>query len=94
MTPMECDAMEWHQRTFGPDSALDGSATFRKLCEEVGELGEAMMQQDQDAILDEAGDVALVLLNLVRIRTGTGSLLPLLKASLLKCLDREREANG
>ncbi len=41
-------------------------ATYRKLLEEVGELGEAIMLQHPDRIQEEAGDVAILLAHIVR----------------------------
>ena len=43
MTPLEKRAEVWHSRKFG---AVDGPATIRKLCEEVGELAEAVCLGD------------------------------------------------
>ncbi len=41
---------------------------FRKLCEEVGELGEALMRGDDMDIMLESGDVGIVLAGLLLCR--------------------------
>ena len=64
MTNLETQIQLWHEKRFG--SGVDLPATYRKLLEEVGELGEAMMRQDANAIAGEAGDVALVLCHILR----------------------------
>ncbi len=46
----------WPNATFGN--------TFRKLCEEVGELGEALMRGSERDIAEELGDVGMVLAGL------------------------------
>lgn len=64
MTNLELQIESWHKRKFG--RAVNLPASYKKLLEEVGELGEALMKQDYDAIREEAGDVAFVLTHIVR----------------------------
>ena len=64
MTNLELMIENWHERKFGKTVNLP--ATYRKLLEEVGELGEAIIKQDADAIREESGDVAFVLTHIVR----------------------------
>jgi len=63
MTNLEKQIESWHDRKFGK---VDIPNTYRKLLEEVGELGEALMRQDPKAIREESGDVAFVLCHIVR----------------------------
>jgi NTP pyrophosphatase (non-canonical NTP hydrolase) len=81
----------WHAAKFGP--AVNLPKTYRKLLEEVGELGEAMISGDARAIQEEAGDVALVLCHLVRGGSPDApSLEAAMELSLMKCEKRLREA--
>lgn len=64
MTNLELQIESWHERKFG--KTVNVPKTYRKLLEEVGELGEALMRQDPDAIREEAGDVAFVLCHIIR----------------------------
>ena len=64
MKILETKIRAWHEKRFGPRVNL--SATYRKLLEEVGELGEALINQNQCSIREEAGDVALVLCHILR----------------------------
>lgn len=64
MTNIELEIQSWHERKFG--KTVNVPATYRKLLEEVGELGEAIIKQDPDSIREEAGDVAFVLVHIVR----------------------------
>ena len=80
-TNLEEQLALWHQNRFGPDTAQMAPRIFRKLCEEVGELGEALMfdidAPVEDAMREikmEAGDVAVCLLSLLRCATGERSL--------------------
>lgn len=89
MTPLEKCARDWHFRRYGPSG--NPPATFRKLCEEVGELGEAIMKGDSEAIREEAGDVGLVLIHIVRMLCpDSPSLEDAVAASLDKCERRMR----
>src|SRR5690606_3713518 len=64
MTNLEIQIALWHENRFG--KAVNMPATYRKLMEEVGELGEALMRQDPEAIREESGDVAFVLAHILR----------------------------
>jgi len=68
MTNLELQVQAWHENVYGKTVRLP--ATYRKLLEEVGELGEALMRQDPDAIREEAGDVGLVLTHLLAFQEG------------------------
>lgn len=74
MTVLEEEIARWHADLFGPDSAARVPATYRKLCEEVGELGEALMAGAEEGVRLEAGDVAIALLSLLRLATGDRTL--------------------
>ena len=76
-----------HIAMFGDDDPDLYPAVFRKLCEEVGELGEALMRADlKDAVM-EAGDVGVVLTTLLRLATGT-ALTTAIDLALDKCEER------
>ena len=55
MTNGELNLWQWHVSEYG--EGVDVPATYRKLLEEVGELGEALIQNDPDAIHEEMADV-------------------------------------
>jgi len=59
----EEEAEEWHREIFGP---IAPSAVYRKLLEEIGELGEAIMENDELSIEDELADVAFSFAVLIR----------------------------
>lgn len=76
-TRLEHQLHEWHNKVYGPD--VDLPATFRHLCEEVGELGEAIMriemchpgeeEKKKERVTKaclEAADVAILTLMCVR----------------------------
>lgn len=84
MTNLEQQIAMWHERRFGPH--VDVPATYRKLMEEVGELGEALMRHDSDGVYEETGDVAMVLCHLLRGAVGDDrGLLLALAAAADKC---------
>lgn len=64
MTDLELQVASWHERKYGKN--INIPATYKKLLEEVGELGEAIMTYDADAIYEEAGDIAFVLMHIIR----------------------------
>jgi|GEM_PF-2466433 len=64
MTKLEKQIWLWHVECYGP--GVDIPATYRKLLEEVGELGEALMLGDAEDVVLEAGDCAVLLLTLLR----------------------------
>lgn len=92
MTALEDDVARWHAERFGPDSAARVPATYRKLLEEVGELGEALMAGAEEGVLLEAGDVAIALLMLLRLSTGQRSLRGVMERAHTKNLRRQRIA--
>ena len=59
MNDTEVQLWKWHVSQYG--EGVDIPATYRKLLEEIGELGEALMHKDDSAFL-EAGDCAVLLL--------------------------------
>lgn len=65
MTPadLETRLAAWHERHFPRASP---AIIFAKLGEEFGELGQALIEGDHDAAVEEAADVAIVLSYLVR----------------------------
>ena len=64
MTNLELQIEAWHNAKFGKDVKIP--ETYRKLCEEVGELGQALMKQDSENIGEEIGDIIFVLTHLLR----------------------------
>ena len=58
---------EWHDKKF-PNP--DPSRTFFKAGEEMGELAAALLEENPHHIAEEAADVALVLMSLVRMTSG------------------------
>lgn len=81
---IEARVRDWHERCFGADDGSMIPLTFRKLCEEVGELGAAIMDGSCLDVQVEAGDVAIVLLNLLRLATEQRGLQGPIVAALLK----------
>ena len=61
MTRLELFIKEFKDKNF---AEADKEWHFRKLCEEVGELGEALMRGDKTEINMEMGDVGIVLAGL------------------------------
>lgn len=93
MTNLELQVAQWHENTFG--KRVDIPATYKKLLEEVGELGEALMRQNQDEITEEAGDVALVLMHLIRGSCpDTPGIIDVAALALDKCERRRRLKQG
>lgn len=82
-TRLEHQFHQWHNEMYG-DGPVNLAATYRKLCEEVGELGEAIMQcfsvpdgepvrQAKIAACIEAADVAILCLMCIRGIEGSSS---------------------
>ena len=67
MTNLEKQLALWHEKYYGVPNI---PATYRKLLEEVGELGEAIMAGGNDQIAEESADVGIVLTHLLRAATG------------------------
>ena len=89
MTGLEQRLADWHDRKF---ETIDGPATFRKLCEEIGELGAAIMLCDSENIREEVGDCAIVLAHIVRLYCPET---PSLEAAMTMCLEKiERRLAG
>jgi NTP pyrophosphatase (non-canonical NTP hydrolase) len=55
----------WHVRKFG-ERPVSLPATYRKFCEEVGELGEALIRGDIGQVREEAADCMIVLFHIMR----------------------------
>jgi NTP pyrophosphatase (non-canonical NTP hydrolase) len=65
MTNLEKQIKLWHHSKFGREGELP--PLYKKLLEEVGELGEAIMLGDENKIQEEVGDVGFVLSHIVRV---------------------------
>ena len=94
MTRLEHQAADWHKAAYGEE--FDPAATYRKLLEEIGELGEAMMHGDSRGVFEEIGDCAFILMHLVREQCGPEtSLTAAIAVALEKCQMRfhNRDAN-
>ena len=61
MTRLELEIKEYKDKNF---PKADKEWHFRKLCEEIGELGEALMRGNKVDISMEMGDVGIVLAGL------------------------------
>jgi len=93
MTNLEQQAAQWHENTFG--KTVNVPATYKKLLEEVGELGEALMRQNPVEIKEESGDVVLVMMHLVRATCPDApSLHEVANMALDKCERRRYEQQG
>jgi len=78
----------WHVAKY---PTADPAATYRKLLEEIGELGEAMMHTDSAACEEEIGDVVAVLTHLLRMTVGGRvSILDTLEAAMDKMESRAK----
>lgn len=64
MTRLEHRIAEWHWREFGSDVNL--AETYRKLLEEIGELGAALIRGDESNAFEELGDCGLLLAHITR----------------------------
>jgi NTP pyrophosphatase (non-canonical NTP hydrolase) len=90
-TRLEHELTNWHERNYGH---VDVPATYRKLLEEVGELGEALIIGNVQSIYEECGDVAILLFHVLRGSTREKHHQTLAGAMgwcLEKCLQREEE---
>ena len=65
MTPLEKRLAAWHRRKFGPGGVLV-EVTLVKAMEEMGELARAILAGDTGNAREEAADIAIVLVHLVR----------------------------
>jgi len=74
MTRLEHRMWRWHVETYG--EGVDIPATYRKLCEEVGELGQALMEKNIDAKAAklEAADIGIILNMILKGLDPQGSL--------------------
>lgn len=85
---------DWHHEVWGADCTEMRGTIYRKLCEEVGELGQALIEHDcpdyRIHVLEEAGDVAVALLNLLRVATGQHGLGVVMATVHDKLLERQR----
>lgn len=92
MTRIEEEIARWHDEAFG--EMVDVPATYRKLLEEVGELGEALIHSEPHSVEEELGDIAFVLVHLIRVCTEYGELHSVLASALDKNLDRLNKTKG
>ncbi len=93
MTNLELQAQSWHENRFGKTVKIP--ETYRKLLEEVGELGQALMKQDHENIVEEVGDCALVLMHIIRgACPDDPSLMAATDAALTKCERRRYAEQG
>ena len=87
MKALETRMAEWHNRRYG--GKVNVPATYRKLLEEIGEVGEAIMK-DYGTVIEEIGDVIACLMHLAR---GIDPALPfeqIIELAVVKLEDRER----
>jgi len=88
---------DWHVETYG--EGIDIAATFAHLCEEVGELGEALMRTDIDVMAAklEAADIGILLNMILRGLDPKGSLSVSMGVKLgiieLRSMERRRTHN-
>ena len=101
LTALEAQFQRWHESRF--DGGVDLAATFRKLGEEVGELGEALIAigadltgRDAVKIEEEAADCAIVLAHIVRAVNGNaaGSLVRAMQLKFNELNRRPPRASG
>ena len=91
MEELERRSKEWHERKFGD---VDPIATVDKLQEKVAELdieiigNDILRQQNIEHILEEAGDVIMVLSHIIRHYDGTVE--GCWRKAIKKCERRER----
>ena len=91
-TNEELQVDAWHDRTFG---GMNIPATYRKLLEEIGELGEALMRHDSAAVEEEIGDCQMVMRHILRgAANGNRSLSQTMMVSLDKCETRRHKAKA
>lgn len=93
----------WHRKKYGRDS-IDRAATYRKLLEEIGELGAGIMLADSQNVFEEIGDCALILMHLLRDICPENTLEGAIRFALTKCeqrlegtqktFDLPKESNG
>lgn len=79
----------WHDTTYGQ---VDIPATYRKLLEEIGELGEALMKRNPNEIHEEIGDCVFILRHILRAECGAGQSLTHAMMMALDKNERRRHA--
>ena len=84
MNVIEQQAQRWIEKH---KKHYDRPAVFRKLCEEIGELGEALIRGKNYDILEESGDVLFVFAHLLWLTDSSISLVTL----LLLVVDKNEE---
>ncbi len=70
MKKLEKKLAEWHDKKYGKESRdvlRMGNRTVFKAVEELGELTKALLRNDVKNAREEAADVAIVLVHLVRM---------------------------
>lgn len=90
MLELEDAIAAWHTRRFG--KSVDLAKTYRKLLEEAGELGAALIKNDAENAREEIGDMILILCHILReTNPKTPSIKSALERTLAKLLKREAE---
>lgn len=88
MTQLEENILNYQTKKFGK---INVPASYRKLLEEVGELGEALINKDKQAIMEEIGDVGMLLVTIALAKTDYKSLSVAIATSLEKAESRLRK---
>jgi len=91
MSNIEEKLWQWHVEHYGDAVDLNVPATYRKLLEEVGELGEALMNNNDDEAKMEAGDCCVLLLVILR---GLGQTVSGAMEAAMAKLESRRENEG
>lgn len=92
MTSLELRIVAWHEQKYG--TGVNLAKTYRKLLEEVGEIGQALIVGDADNAREEIGDVAVILFHLLRVVAPGDSLTDAMQAAVEKCERRTREGKA
>lgn len=66
---LEAELAEWHVKRYG-DRPVDIDKTIRKMVEEFGELARAIGKDDKPNAIEEAGDLVMVCVHIVRALGG------------------------
>lgn len=90
MTRLEEEILNYQDKRFGK---INVPATYRKLLEEVGELGEALLNNDKQNIDEEIGDVGMLLVTIALAKHEYKSLSVAIAVSLEKANRRLAEAS-
>jgi len=85
MTRLEENILSYQKKRFGK---INVPASYRKLLEEVGELGEALIKNDKRNIEEEIGDVGMLLATIALAKHEYQSLSVAIATSLEKAKRR------